>query len=615
MPLKTVTAAARRAPSARRRWPITRGALAVGAAILLCATVAPGTAVASGPSYLDVGSPGSYDINVGPVGTYDYPTDTPAAPYIDKDGTFYFQQSASLYGAPDPHYWEFYSGTNFADATRNANISDAINPANPRDKNNDTIWRCNNSPTGKTSTYAPGTGYDERNYCDLLGVWLDPDTGNWIGLVHNEFTPVPFPKAVGFQHYDAIDYAVSTNQGKTWTIKGHAITSPYSTTRNDNAAFPKDTWDYGDGDQRLFVDYQSGYFYVYYGSRIQNKSGAAETTSLAHVARAPLTGKMASGTWQKWYDGSWSQAGVGGLESNMVPVKTDRQKGYTAPRHDYNPRNPGRVNAQIAAGTIPSKSPLLVMNITYDAYLGLYLGEPETIDQSKPAAQQIYATKDLNRQQWQLIGDTGNYKTDSWYRWIVDSANLTNPTVVGRTFRSYCSIACSQSDGEYVDISIDSRHPVYPVSEQAAYQIVSGDHRALAQEGATSAATSVPVQSRTQRALWRFVSDGDGSYRIVNAATGKALGVNSASTAQRAWGTKAVLGGVGPYGPSLGQQWFIVGSGSQTRLVNRYSGLVLSLSSVHSRRADTTPARTWTGAGRTAKEQSLALIPRGGPRP
>jgi len=593
MPLKSI--------SVRRAW----GAIAVGSAALLCVTSAPliGTAAAADP----------YSISIGPVGTYPDPTDTPAGPYIDKDGTFYLQQSASLYGAADPHYWDFFTGTNLADAKRDAAISDAVNPDNPEDKNNDTIWRCNNSPTGTEATSAPGTGYAEPNYCDLMGVWVDPDTGNWIGVVHNEFTPIPFPGAVGFQHYDAIDYAVSTDQGKTWTIKGHAITSPYSTKRNDTAAFPNDTWDYGDGDPRLYVDYRTGYFYVYYGSRIQNKSGAAETTSLAHVARAPISGKMASGTWRKWYDGSWQQPGIGGNESNMLPVTAADPSGFTAPANDYSPHNPGRVNAQIAADTIPSKSPLLVMNISYDAYLGLYLGEPETVDQSNPASQQIYATTDLNSQRWRLIGDTGNYKTDSWYRWIVDAANLSNPTVVGKTFRAYCSIACSNSDGEYIDITIDSPHRSRPVSERLAYQIISGDHRSLAQNG--GAVTSTPA-SWSPGALWRFVSNGDGSYQIRNAASGKALGVNSSSTAQRAWGTTPQLRRVGSDGPSLGQEWFIVGSGRQIRLVNRYSGLVLSLSSVQSRRVDTTPARTWTdhtgspiGGGRNAGEQSLALIP------
>lgn len=181
-------------------------------------------------------------------------------------------------------------------------------PANPQDRNDDTTWRCNNGPTGRESTYAPDTShYSQKNYCDLMGVWVDPDTGHWYGLVHNEFTPQPFGDGL---HYDAIDYAVSKDQGRTWTIKDHVLTSPYSTKRDDNAAFPHDLYYYGYGDARLFVDTASGYFYVYYDSRAIPKGGDPTgwtDGSRGHVARAPMSAKMAPGSWKKWYDGVWSQ--------------------------------------------------------------------------------------------------------------------------------------------------------------------------------------------------------------------------------------------------------------------------------------------------------------------
>jgi hypothetical protein len=51
-----------------------------------------------------------------------------------------------------------------------------------------------------------------------------------------------------------------------------------------------------------------------------------------------------------------------------------------------------------------------------------------------------------------------------------------------------------------------------------------------------------------------------------------------------------------------------IGEGMRFPRSGGNSGLVLSLASVHSRRVDTTPARTWAGAGRTAAEQSIRLI-------
>ncbi|GGP45795.1 RICIN domain-containing protein [Streptomyces melanogenes] len=596
---------------------LRRALAATAAAIPLLAGVvlAPEPASAAAPD-------ATYTISIGSVNSYKYPTDTPAASYVDKDGTFYFQQSAALYGASEPRYWDFYTGTDFDDATRSSAISNAVNPANSSDRNNDTTWRCNNSPTGVTATSAgSGSGYSQKNFCDLVGVWVDPDTGDWYGLVHNEFTPQPFGDGL---HYDAIDYAVSKNQGKVWTILGHAITSPYSTTRNDSTAFPQQTYHYGDGDQRLFVDPASGYFYVYYGSRVVPKGGTGGSTGgLAHVARAPISSKMASGSWSKWYDGAWSQPGVGGRESNMVPVTSANPTGYTPVSDDYDPANGGTVDQQVAAGQLPAKSDLFIMNIAYDAHLGLYIGEPEVV--SGKAPQRFYVTDDLATQKWRLIGDSGSYTSGSWYRWMVDSANRTNSTIVGRTFRSYCSIACARSDGEYAEVTVGSSAPATPpVDPTKTYRVGSGSGRVLAQTSGGSTVTSLGSATGSNLEAWAFTGNGDGSYRIANAATGNLLGVDSDAKTGRAWAAKPSATVPGSGGPTVGQQWFVVpevsSGGARSgayRLVNRYSGLVLGMSSEAARLAETTPVRTWTnttggvGGSRTAAEQTLTLTATG----
>ncbi|MBO0768064.1 MAG: hypothetical protein J2O48_05190, partial [Solirubrobacterales bacterium] len=409
----------------------------------------PAVVAAATASILFVGVPisaadpaPSFSVTVNGTGAWNYPDDTPANPFIDSNGQFYFQESDSSYAASDPHEWSFYSGTNFDDATPDATLDNAVDPANRQDSNGNTIWRCNNSPTGLEATYAPaGSSYAERNFCDLNGVWVDPDTGYWYGAVHNEFTPQPFGDGL---HYDAIDLAVSKDKGKTWKIQSHIITSPYATKRGDTGAFPQQTYDYGDGDPRLYVDTASGYFYIYYGSRIVDKgSGGKWQAFYEHVARAPMSDKMASGSWHKYYAGTWSQPGVGGKESNLVPVSAANPSGYTPPSAEYNPNTPGTTSQQVAASKTPPTSPLFVMDITYDAYLGEYIGEPQGVDQSGNAPQQYYATKSLATPRWKLIGDTGSYHTASWYRWFIDSANATSSNIVGKTLRDYCSVACS----------------------------------------------------------------------------------------------------------------------------------------------------------------------------
>ncbi|MER6028850.1 RICIN domain-containing protein [Streptomyces sp. NPDC001851] len=591
----------------------TGGALAV---FTTTAALVLGGGPAS-PASAQAPADATYTVTVGTPVPFTHPTDTPASPYLDRDGTFHYQQSAALYGAEDPRTWDFYTGKDFDTAAFDKTLSEAVDPANPADRNDDTTWRCDNSPTGREATYAPsGSRYAHKNYCDLSGVWVDPDTGAWYGLVHNEFTPQPFGDGL---HYDAVDYAVSTDRGRTWTVKDHVITSPYSTRRGDTAAFPNQTYSYGDGDQRLFADTASGYFYVYYGSRIIDKSGGWKAF-YEHVARAPISAKMAPGSWRKWYDGSWSQPGTGGKESDIVPVDAAHPTGYVPASAEYDPANTGTAAEQIAAGKMPPTSPLFVMNIAYDAHLGLYIGTPQAVDQSGNSPQYLYATDDLTTQKWHLIGDTGGYTTASWYRWFLDGANRTGSAIVGRSFRSYCSFGCSHdASGEYVDITVDTGKPAAaPVETGRAYRIAGGAGRILAQTPGSSATTSRAGPTGSARESWIFMPTGDGAFTVTNAASGRLLGVDSTKRAGRAWGTRPTVTPAPGGRPAVGQQWFLLPNASAAgtyRLVNRYSGLVLGLSG---RRAETTPPRNWTdtsgspvGGGRTAAQQILSFSPTG----
>lgn len=404
--------------------------------------------------------------------TWNNPSDTPAWPFLDKDGQFRYLHAAALYGANQPRHWQFFTGPDM----------DTMRPdvkLNSVGTNPDTTVLCNTSPTGKESSMAPGNSrYSQKNFCDLINVWVDPDTGDWYGLVHNEFTPQPFGDGL---HFDSIDYAVSHNQGKAWTIVDHAITSPYSTIRGDNKAFPESTYYYGDGDPRLYVDYASGYFYAFYGSRIVNKGGSWVVFH-EHVARAPISGKMATGTWQKWYNGTWDEPGIGGKESNMVPVVDEQSTGYTPIDKEYNPKNPGSAQEQVAQGLMPGTSPLFVMDVTYNAYLGLYIGQPQHKDQSGRASQEYYATDNLATQKWVKIGDTGkDYYSASWYRWFLDPANKTNSAIVGKNFRAYCSFGCK--DGKYADLinlTVDMKPVITPIDTAKQYVIANQNKAMLA---------------------------------------------------------------------------------------------------------------------------------------
>lgn len=588
-----------------RHIPACGAVLALVASTLTIAAVA-GPAVAAPPA-------GTITVSLGPIQSNPHSSDTPAASYLDKDGTYYAQFGAALYGPDEPRHWTWFSGADYSSMSSDTALDTAVDPANSQDSNADTTYRCNHSPTGQIASANPSSPSDQLNYCDLLGVYVDPDTGTWHGLVHNEFTMDPFTPT-GY-HYDAIDYASSTDQGHTWSISGHAITSPFSVERADTAGYPESTWYFGDGDPRLYADHASGYVYVFYLSRVLNKPGQSGryVTTLAHVARAPMSGKLAPGTWSKWYQGAWSQPGIGGQESNMVPVDDASSTGWTPAGSDYSPSTPGSIDEQIDAGTLPSKSPLVAMNITYNAHLGLYIGEPEILDQDSTAPQTFYATDNLATQKWSAIGTSGTYKTASWYRWTLDSANLTSPTITGKTMRGFF-------DGQFTDITFDTTAPaVGPTTEGVTYQIGSGAGRYLTAVAGSTAVTSTTSDPSSARQQWAFVDDKDGSYTILNAATGEALSVPDRPSG-RAWGTAPTVSPVAT--PTVAQQWFVVAMTDPStgatvgtyRLVNRYSGLVLALSTSSGRPAETTPTRAWTdptngavGGGRTAAEQTLSL--------
>ncbi|MGN6127225.1 MAG: discoidin domain-containing protein [Humibacter sp.] len=554
-----------------------------------------------------------YSVTTGSLGTSKLVDDTPESAYIDRDGTFYAENSHSLYGATQGRAWQFNTGTNIDTAKADKTLNNSVNPADPTDSNADTTARCNNSPTGVESTYAPaGSSYSQRNFCDLTQLWVDPDTGDWYGVVHNEFTPQPFGDGL---HYDALDYAVSHDQGKTWTIVGHAITSPYSTTRGDTGAFPQQTYYYGDGDPRLYVDTASGYFYVYYGSRVVNKSGSW-VAFYEHVARAPIADKMATGSWQKYYDGTWSQPGVGGKESNLVPISATNSTGYTPTSQEYNQANAGNATQQIVAGLMPNTSPLFVMDITYDAYLGLYIGEPQNPNQSGNDPQQYYASKSLSDPKWFLLGDSGGaFLTASWYRWFMDSATASTTAVVGKSFRSYCSFSCNGgASGQYANITVDTNAPASPVTAVGTYRIGNGSGQVLSQVPDNPTTVTSGSIGNSVWSAWTFTPTGDGAYTLANAGSGELLGVDSSTTSNRAWGTVPTVSAATST-PSVGQQWFLVpntdaNTGKATggfRLVNRYSGLVLGMSGDRKNgTVQTTPGRTWDVASSTVDSLPLA---------
>lgn len=114
----------------------------------------------------------SYSVNIGKIGPWAHPDDTPAHSYIDPSGQYRFQSSHSGYGygPTQSRIWSFWVGDNLESVTYDA-ASYGFDPKNPEDHNQNTTFRCNQlSPTGRDATMpGPGTYYTSANFCDLSG--------------------------------------------------------------------------------------------------------------------------------------------------------------------------------------------------------------------------------------------------------------------------------------------------------------------------------------------------------------------------------------------------------------------------------------------------------------
>ncbi|MCE0448249.1 hypothetical protein LT493_44660 [Streptomyces tricolor] len=123
--------------------------------------------------------------------------------------------------------------------------------------------------------------------------------------------------------------------------------------RGDTAAFPHETYSYGDGDQRLFADPASGYFYVYYGSRIVDKRGGWRGLLRARGPR-PDRGEDGPRLLAQVVRRRLVPARHRRRESNIVPVDAGRPTGSTPRRRRGTTRpTPAPPPNRIAAGTMP----------------------------------------------------------------------------------------------------------------------------------------------------------------------------------------------------------------------------------------------------------------------
>jgi hypothetical protein len=131
---------------------------------------------------------------------------------------------------------------------------------------------------------------------DSCGQWIqhvEAAGGAILAFVHNE-TACRYQAG---QTHKSMSMATSTDYGLTWNNLGQSITGTDMPTANKNT---------GEGDCTALNGLDS-YYYMYCG---RPRDGAVI------VARAPVS-NFGPGHWQKYFNGSWDQPGLGGDATSL----------------------------------------------------------------------------------------------------------------------------------------------------------------------------------------------------------------------------------------------------------------------------------------------------------
>lgn len=241
---------------------------------------------------------------------------------------------------------------------------------------------------------------DDRYW--ISGLWSDGAT--WYATVHIEFHYHAVPNDQ-FNWFRRIGLATSSDQGATWHYAGDIITGPHSVFAAD---FAGDRYDWGDGDQKFFVDTRGGYFYIYYETGwITKATGARE--QFIDVARCPIAEHMAPGCWTKWYDGAWDQPGLGGLDSAVFSHENTAAIVYST-----------ALRAYVAIGDGPSF---------------------------------ISVAASLERQEWSAPTPFVANDQLEWYLWPVDPLTGDRMTV-GASFRLYLAQSGMGLETKYLAVTL-----------------------------------------------------------------------------------------------------------------------------------------------------------------
>ncbi len=266
--------------------------------------------------------------------------------------------------------------------------------------------------------------YGDDVYWLMGGIWVDGD-GIWYSSVHVEFN-YHINEGIGKTWFRRIGLATSSDKGANWHYCGDIITSNHSYDPGEGTS---GYFNYGPGSQHMYVDTVGGYIYLYYDIAWCTELSSYTQYPTGRVARSPISSKMAAGSWTKFYNGSWSQSGLGGSDSDINMVCG----------------NP---------------------HVSYNTYLGKYIAIGNLWGYE--GANIIQTCTNLETQNW-TKPERLCLNRLQWYHWSVDPTTFSMWTT-GQTFRQYeAQCYYNNVDAKYMNITLGTGtttpvyyDPIYP---------------------------------------------------------------------------------------------------------------------------------------------------------
>lgn len=155
----------------------------------------------------------------------------------------------------------------------------------------------------------PGpAGSFDNGYAGIYGAWRDPQSGEIRAIYHAEDQEgmKTFENGVN-GYYASVGLAISGDGGGTFRKAGRIL----SGSRPKSAAGRPDQ---GCAEPALVEEESHRFLYCYFTDHTRLNGGGVQIG----LARSPIAEKGAPGTWMKYYEGAFSEPGLGGKETHVV---------------------------------------------------------------------------------------------------------------------------------------------------------------------------------------------------------------------------------------------------------------------------------------------------------